>query len=747
MRLETTLRRIAPLAAVATILGSPAYAANNFDPGTPEITASYETIGFIIPYSGDDNSNASVSVEFKPSSSSNWVPIHRAARTPSRSSGGGPGPGFAGRAFWLSENKLYDLRFTYSDPDGVVGSNTVTVSNIRTRLSPVPVANGGTYYIATNGSDSNPGTFSQPWASFAHAVSEVQPGDTVKVRGGVYHEVEFELNNSLGGSEGFWTVFEPYQNETPIIDGSDPVFQQINQGNWTPHPNQSSYPDVWYADISSHQNEASYTPRVSWGSDQQWLPPYFEDEECDNDQNCDLDDLVNDFSGLGMGGWHLDADGSEGLGGHTIFVTLPDGTDPNTVPLYIGRTSFLFLIDDSDYVAIRGMTIRHAYHCLTSWNSQYLLIEDNTVHNCVYPIELRHPETKFITVQDNEVFDVGMVEDPKQGEGAPLWEWVKHHTEVERQGLKVVDAGNGNVFRRNYVHDVFNGSIFEDHDDKPLKNLEVYNNIFANIGDDGMEPEGELINSAIWGNRIEDALAGMSGAPINVGPLFIMYNEVVDHWIRSLKFNHGYGSSEGHGEWFVYHNTLMSTVVVAPFPEEGWDDGDGLRVPGFDGGMRATFRNNIFQGTDRAIDDTQSAGEIDGKDRDLDFDNLWTVPHHDPSRFVKWENEGWSSFAEFQAGSCTEPSYGNGCQEANGLSVDPLYLDGDPSTPPEDKDLRLTETSPLIDRGVVIPGINDFGPFAFTGSAPDIGANEAGPSAFADGFETGDTSLWSQVVP
>ena len=107
---------------------------------TPEITASYETIGFIIPYAGDDNRDASVSAEYKPSSSSNWVPIHRAARTPDRSSGGGPGPGFAGRAFWLSENKLYDLRFTFSDPDGVVGSSSFTVSNIRTRLSPVPIA-------------------------------------------------------------------------------------------------------------------------------------------------------------------------------------------------------------------------------------------------------------------------------------------------------------------------------------------------------------------------------------------------------------------------------------------------------------------------------------------------------------------------------------------------------------------------------------------------------------------------------
>ena len=41
-------------------------------------------------------------------------------------------------------------------------------------------------YIATNGVDTNPGTFEQPYGTFPKAISESVPGDTIYVRGGIY---------------------------------------------------------------------------------------------------------------------------------------------------------------------------------------------------------------------------------------------------------------------------------------------------------------------------------------------------------------------------------------------------------------------------------------------------------------------------------------------------------------------------------------------------------------------------------
>lgn len=48
------------------------------------------------------------------------------------------------------------------------------------------VASGATYYVATTGSDSNPGTQSQPWATLQYAVDTIVAGDTILVMPGTY---------------------------------------------------------------------------------------------------------------------------------------------------------------------------------------------------------------------------------------------------------------------------------------------------------------------------------------------------------------------------------------------------------------------------------------------------------------------------------------------------------------------------------------------------------------------------------
>jgi hypothetical protein len=47
-------------------------------------------------------------------------------------------------------------------------------------------ASGATYYVATGGGDSNPGTAGQPWLTLDKAVNSVQPGDTIIVGPGTY---------------------------------------------------------------------------------------------------------------------------------------------------------------------------------------------------------------------------------------------------------------------------------------------------------------------------------------------------------------------------------------------------------------------------------------------------------------------------------------------------------------------------------------------------------------------------------
>jgi len=47
-------------------------------------------------------------------------------------------------------------------------------------------ANAATYYVATNGSDSNPGTEAQPWRTIYYGAEQLYPGDTLLVKQGTY---------------------------------------------------------------------------------------------------------------------------------------------------------------------------------------------------------------------------------------------------------------------------------------------------------------------------------------------------------------------------------------------------------------------------------------------------------------------------------------------------------------------------------------------------------------------------------
>ena len=89
------------------------------------------------------------------------------------------------------------------------------------------LASGTTYYVATTGSDSNPGTFSGPWKTIQHAADSVHAGDTVYVRGGVYNEL-VSIKVSGSAAAGFIT-FSSYPGEVATVDGTK---LKIPGGQW-----------------------------------------------------------------------------------------------------------------------------------------------------------------------------------------------------------------------------------------------------------------------------------------------------------------------------------------------------------------------------------------------------------------------------------------------------------------------------------------------------------------------------------
>lgn len=78
---------------------------------------------------------------------------------------------------------------------------------------------GATYYVATSGLDTNPGTFAQPWKTIGKAASVMVAGDTTYIRGGTYNVTSSITPTSSGSAGGGYITFSAYQNEVPVIDG------------------------------------------------------------------------------------------------------------------------------------------------------------------------------------------------------------------------------------------------------------------------------------------------------------------------------------------------------------------------------------------------------------------------------------------------------------------------------------------------------------------------------------------------
>ena len=83
------------------------------------------------------------------------------------------------------------------------------------------------YYVATNGSNSHPGTLSQPFLTIQQAANAAHAGDNVYVLEGTYRETVNVLNS---GTVSAPITFQPYQGANVTISGLD-----VFDGSWSPY--------------------------------------------------------------------------------------------------------------------------------------------------------------------------------------------------------------------------------------------------------------------------------------------------------------------------------------------------------------------------------------------------------------------------------------------------------------------------------------------------------------------------------
>jgi hypothetical protein len=390
-------------------------------------------------------------------------------------------------------------------------------------------------------------------------------------------------------------------------------------------------------------------------------------------------------------GWYFEPNNSK------LFVRNLD--DPSKHTWQVPRLSHAFDVAGRDWIWIEGFEMRfygaESGGCgVCATDASHLVVRRNKIHNMQLGVyvkwtggEDRGNDTR---IEYNEIYDPPLDEWPwKAVKGSPM------------EGTGIVIRGHiGTIVRGNLLHNLFNGIYTGSSAD--LENpaiafdADVYNNYIHHIGDDALEPEGAGVNQRFRNNKVDKMLVGVSLAPVTQGPVWILRSSFTNFSGSSLKWD-----LKSDGAVLVYHNT-------------SWTNAADLNAMSMISPVHnAVMRNNIFQGNGYAFEEpfTGSTGQ------DWNYDNWYTARGPDVPHFV-WEKISYKTIADLCAATGLE---------CNGY-------DGSPGlTDPARGDFRLLPSSPDIDRGVAIPGINDL----FSGRAPDLGAYEFTPPREPTGDCTG----------
>ncbi len=255
------------------------------------------------------------------------------------------------------------------------------------------------------------------------------------------------------------------------------------------------------------------------------------------------------------------------------------------------------------------------------------------------------------------------------------------------------------------------------------QNLDLYDNVIYDCKDDGIETDGHMVNGRIFRNRIGKCQNAISVAPFYPGPLFVLRNTIHGFNEGCLKQNTGV---EGiTRKVFFYHNTIMEKARGTG-AQGGNPNCLYLGEPALQRDF--VYLNNIFYARGRVYNGDMYTEDNYHSNNVFDYDLMYSTRQTDRTIAYKWvceygdplNNTRYADLPEFRAAVK---------QEMNGKWGDPLLrttrLSGYPANS-KLLDLSLLPGSPAIDSGVLIPGIND----AYSGLAPDLGAQEWTPVAF-----------------
>ena len=404
----------------------------------------------------------------------------------------------------------------------------------------------------------------------------------------------------------------------------------------------------------------------------------------DGNRYYQYDDRNGLMQGTGHGGVAINEGWFYEISTSRLYVRSQD--NPANHSWQLPRLNHAFDIAARDWLWIEGFEIRF-YGTTTNGcgvctlNASHLVVRRNKIHNMQLGIFVNWNGTSAqgndTRIEGNEVYDPLVNEWP--------WAAVKGSF-MEGTGI-IVRGRTGAIVRDNHVHNFFNGiytgSSGALENSELAFDADIYNNSIHDVSDDALEPEGACINHRFRDNTVDRSFIGLSVAPVTQGPTWVLRNAFTGFTGRAIKF-----ADDSDGIVLIYHNT-------------GWTSASNIN------GMdlitpvhHVTMRNNIFQSTGYSFAEVPTGSTAN----DWNHDNWYTTRGSSGPHF-KWENVNYNTISSLCSASGLECS---------GYENPPGF------TNPTGGDFTLLPSSPNIDRGVPLPGIND----GFAGSAPDVGAYE-----------------------
>lgn len=737
-------------------------------PGALRLTATFTSIGIEVLFSGDTNRNATASLSFKPAGASDYawregLSLHRTAPNPDRVSKGQDtwGAAFYGSALLLEPETSYQVRVTFSDPDGVIGPQA-SLGTISTRAE--HVANTGafapTHFVSHSGSDAHDGlTARTAWATLQKAWSSAPAGAVVRVAPGIYtppnsartlpltlvaqHAAVGNANRpidpsqrtivessivtspagSAGPNAGVWVL----QKVVGPGNGGAPLRDHYSIWKWASSVSGLQQMGYGMARTESPRRVASWSRR---GSIAETVEGWVELLYTNKTYNYGWTQFGND-----------------------IYLRLPEDADPNSFYLTFGRDTAFQV--DGPTVRLSGLEVRQfgtgvEFQANSAFGViDHMLFSGNQVG--VTASVARQKVNAFShghVVERSRFQDHHLWRDPATSEHALPWAFVKggvitaNDTDLGRMGDRNEVSGVGGssgwndlVVRHNTFEGLYDGVGLYHYESYRYTgaNTDIHDNLFRRLADDGLDPARETINWRVWRNRFEETLTVLSCDPCGFGPVYFFRNEAwrtgahgtplpaTDYAPGAYGLKYKPTDDSEPMPRLIFVNNTFWTDSLAPAAVSGAGSAGGLKRPGY-----LFLRNNIIRTTRDAFDVLESDGHWNE-----DFNHFATSARRpdgepDESRGLKYagrvyrtEVETYRAAAQSKEESTTVASHTN----RHGNFVTPEVVDA-AFVGPKMGDLRLRPGAIFVDAGVPVPNLSDRPGVDFSGAAPDLGAHE-----------------------